>query len=155
MLKHSARDGYRGSIPWPGRGRSQRTRDPIGRCHLAKSYQQFHRIPPAGANANIGASVIFGDRRGPRCTHSRVITRGFRQIRSQARATTHDGPLPRFLHGHKPLHMLRRLSAECRSLRYHRRLVNTRRPGRSYLVRPIRASARVSLRFSWRHLRFQ
>ena len=31
MLKHSARGGYRGSIPWPGRGRSQRTRDPIGR----------------------------------------------------------------------------------------------------------------------------
>ena len=31
MLKHGARGGYRGSIPWPGRGRSQRTRDPIGR----------------------------------------------------------------------------------------------------------------------------
>ena len=26
MLKHSARGGYRGSIPWPGRRRSQRTR---------------------------------------------------------------------------------------------------------------------------------
>src|SRR5208337_2454498 len=31
MLKHGVRSGYRGSIPWPGRGRSQRTRDPIGR----------------------------------------------------------------------------------------------------------------------------
>jgi tetratricopeptide (TPR) repeat protein len=31
MLEHSARAGYRGSIPWPGRGRSQRTRDPISR----------------------------------------------------------------------------------------------------------------------------
>ena len=28
MMKHSARCGYHGSIPWPGRGRSQRTRDP-------------------------------------------------------------------------------------------------------------------------------
>jgi len=26
MLKHDARGGYRGSIPWPGCGRSQRTR---------------------------------------------------------------------------------------------------------------------------------
>jgi hypothetical protein len=31
MLEDGARGGYRGSIPWPGRGRSQRTRDPIGR----------------------------------------------------------------------------------------------------------------------------
>jgi len=31
MLKRGALGGYRGSILWPGRGRSQRTRDPIGR----------------------------------------------------------------------------------------------------------------------------
>jgi hypothetical protein len=31
ILKYDARGGYRGSIPWPGRGRSQRTRDPSGR----------------------------------------------------------------------------------------------------------------------------
>jgi hypothetical protein len=60
VLKHSARRGYRGSIPWPGRGRSQRTRDPIGRRHEAKTYQRFRRIPSAGTHANIGASVIFG-----------------------------------------------------------------------------------------------
>ncbi len=31
VLKGGARGGCRGSIPWPGGGRSQRTRDPIGR----------------------------------------------------------------------------------------------------------------------------
>ena len=59
MLKHGARGGYRGSIPWPGRGRSQRTRDPIGRWAQARSYQHFRRIPSAGAHAEIGGSVIF------------------------------------------------------------------------------------------------
>jgi hypothetical protein len=59
MLKHGARGGYCESIPWPVRGRSQRTRDPIGRWAQAKSYQHFHRIPSASAHAEIGASLIF------------------------------------------------------------------------------------------------
>jgi hypothetical protein len=36
MVNHSARGSYRGSILWPGRGRSQSTQDPIGRS-LARS----------------------------------------------------------------------------------------------------------------------
>ena len=58
ILKHGARGGYRGSIPWPGRGRSQRTRDPIGRVTKRKA-TAFRRIPSGGAQAEIGASVIF------------------------------------------------------------------------------------------------
>lgn len=41
MLKHSARGGYRGSIPWPGRGRSQHTRDPIGLGTKRKATSNF------------------------------------------------------------------------------------------------------------------
>ncbi len=58
MLKHGAHGGYPGSTPWPGRGRSQRTRDPIGRCAQANSHLHFGRIPSAGACAQIGTSVI-------------------------------------------------------------------------------------------------
>ena len=43
-LEHGARGGYRGRIPWPGRGRSQRTRDPIGRRQKAKSYQHPNEV---------------------------------------------------------------------------------------------------------------
>ena len=51
MLKQGARVGYRGSTAWPGRGRSRRTRAPIGRWIQANIHQHFRRVPSAGACA--------------------------------------------------------------------------------------------------------
>jgi hypothetical protein len=48
MVNYSARGGHRGSVPWPGRGRSQRARNPIGRL-AGDGNQRFPRNPSAGA----------------------------------------------------------------------------------------------------------
>ena len=57
MLKHVARGGYHGSIPWPGRGRSQRTRDPIGGGAQATKL-------PASSPRSVGMSTRRNGRLG-------------------------------------------------------------------------------------------
>lgn len=46
MLKHDARGGYRGSIPWPGCGRAQRTRIQSAgepKRQATSTFAAFHR----------------------------------------------------------------------------------------------------------------
>jgi hypothetical protein len=59
MLEHGGRVGHRGSIPWPGRGRCSVLEILSAREPKRKSYQHLRRVPSAGAQAEIGAAVIF------------------------------------------------------------------------------------------------